>query len=194
MHAKAARRAEEIDLLLTTDLLSEGVNLQDAGIVIHLDFPWTPARMEQRVGRLARIGSRHHEVRSFAFRPPVSAQAIVRIEKILTAKMRAAGIVTERLASLSVFDPGHTYDRNPASIREAMRTILKRWLPAATPHSSKQCVVTGVAADDSGFLALLEENDQFVCIAERNGTISDEPALVLECLARNRGRSMGSVL
>ncbi|HEX9083205.1 MAG TPA: helicase-related protein, partial [Gemmatimonadaceae bacterium] len=45
--------AEAIDLLLTTDLLSEGVNLQDAAVVVHLDIPWTLARMEQRVGRVA---------------------------------------------------------------------------------------------------------------------------------------------
>src|SRR6185295_10879772 len=43
--APAAREAERIDLLLTTDLLSEGVNLQDAGVVVHLDLPWTPARL-----------------------------------------------------------------------------------------------------------------------------------------------------
>src|SRR5688572_17256933 len=44
--------AEAIDVLLATDLLSEGVNLQDANVVVHLDVPWTAARMEQRVGRV----------------------------------------------------------------------------------------------------------------------------------------------
>ena len=46
-------------LLLTTDLASEGVNLQDASVVVHLDLPWTAARLEQRVGRVARLASAH---------------------------------------------------------------------------------------------------------------------------------------
>ncbi|MEO8263039.1 MAG: DEAD/DEAH box helicase, partial [Pseudolysinimonas sp.] len=51
--------AERIDLLLTTDLASEGLNLHDASVVVHLDLPWTPARMEQRVARSRRIGALH---------------------------------------------------------------------------------------------------------------------------------------
>ena len=184
MHAKPARGAEEIDLLLTTDLLSEGINLQDAGVVIHLDFPWTPARMEQRVGRLARIGSIHREVRSFAFRPPASAEAVVRIEKILTEKMRAAGIVTERIASLTVFDTDDTRANNPALLREAIRTRARMWLADASPRCSGGCVVTGITADDAGFLALMEMKRHFILIAERSGSISDDPAVILECMNR----------
>ena len=53
----AARR---VDLLVTTDLLSEGVNLQRASVIVHLDIPWNPARLEQREGEAAsaRITSR----------------------------------------------------------------------------------------------------------------------------------------
>lgn len=58
--AAPPRDVERIDCLLTTDLLSEGINLQDASVVVHLDLPWTPARLEQRVGRARRIGSTHH--------------------------------------------------------------------------------------------------------------------------------------
>jgi len=49
--------ADRIDLLVTTDLLSEGVNLQSASVVVHLDLSWNPARLEQRVGRLRRLGA-----------------------------------------------------------------------------------------------------------------------------------------
>jgi superfamily II DNA/RNA helicase len=47
----------EIDILLTTDALSEGVNLQDCSIVINYDLPWNPMRIVQRIGRIDRIGS-----------------------------------------------------------------------------------------------------------------------------------------
>ncbi|HET7550420.1 MAG TPA: DEAD/DEAH box helicase, partial [Gemmatimonadaceae bacterium] len=53
---RAPRDIDRIDLLIATDLLSEGVNLHDASVVVHLDLPWTPARLEQRVGRSRRMG------------------------------------------------------------------------------------------------------------------------------------------
>lgn len=51
------KEGEEIHILFSTDALSEGVNLQDASIVIDYDLPWNPMRIVQRVGRVNRIGS-----------------------------------------------------------------------------------------------------------------------------------------
>ena len=48
---------KEINLLISTDALSEGVNLQDCNIVINYDLPWNPMRIVQRIGRVDRIGS-----------------------------------------------------------------------------------------------------------------------------------------
>ena len=50
-------KGEEIDILVSTDTLSEGVNLQDCSIIINYDLPWNPMRIVQRVGRVDRIGS-----------------------------------------------------------------------------------------------------------------------------------------
>ncbi len=49
---------EEIDILVSTDVLSEGQNLQDCGILVNYDLHWNPTRMVQRAGRIDRIGSR----------------------------------------------------------------------------------------------------------------------------------------
>ena len=48
---------QEIDVLVTTDTLSEGINLQDCSVVVNYDLPWNPTRLIQRVGRVDRIGS-----------------------------------------------------------------------------------------------------------------------------------------
>ncbi len=48
---------EEIDLLISTDVLSEGQNLQDCGVLINYDLHWNPTRMVQRAGRIDRIGT-----------------------------------------------------------------------------------------------------------------------------------------
>ncbi len=47
----------EIDILIATDVLSEGQNLQDAGVIINYDLHWTPIRMIQRAGRIDRLGT-----------------------------------------------------------------------------------------------------------------------------------------
>jgi hypothetical protein len=179
-NAAHPRAAEEIKLLLTTDLLSEGVNLQDAGIVIHLDFPWTPARMEQRAGRLTRIGSPHSEIHSYSFRPPASAESIVRIEAILTRKMRDAGVVTETLPSLSMFAIGDTGSTNPAHVTEEIRRILKAWVTESQPLTFTSVAVSAVRASRAGFLAMIEHDDSRRLIVEIDGRISDEPQLVLD--------------
>ena len=49
----------ELDILVSTDVLSEGQNLQDCGVLVNYDLHWNPTRMVQRAGRIDRIGSRH---------------------------------------------------------------------------------------------------------------------------------------
>ncbi|MBI3972513.1 MAG: hypothetical protein HY332_14635 [Chloroflexi bacterium] len=55
----AALEGGEIHVLLCTDAASEGLNLQRAGALVNYDLPWNPARVEQRIGRIDRIGQRH---------------------------------------------------------------------------------------------------------------------------------------
>ena len=52
-------RDDELSLLVCTDAASEGLNLQAAGAVLNYDLPWTPSKVEQRIGRIDRIGQRH---------------------------------------------------------------------------------------------------------------------------------------
>jgi superfamily II DNA/RNA helicase len=59
---KARVRSGEIKLLLGTDAASEGLNLQRLGTLINIDLPWNPTRLEQRKGRIQRIGQIRSEV------------------------------------------------------------------------------------------------------------------------------------
>ena len=60
---------DTIDLLLSTDVLAEGQNLQQCGVAINFDLPWNPMRLVQRNGRVDRIGSKHAEVQLYTFFP-----------------------------------------------------------------------------------------------------------------------------
>jgi len=58
----SSRDVEEIDVLISTDVLSEGQNLQDAAALVNYDLHWNPVRMIQRAGRIDRVGSMHAEL------------------------------------------------------------------------------------------------------------------------------------
>ena len=80
--------ALSIDVLIATDLASEGLNLQDASRVIHYDLPWTSARLTQRVGRIDRLGSAHPEIQVVTFLPPRPLADAIRVEARLLFKAR----------------------------------------------------------------------------------------------------------
>jgi superfamily II DNA or RNA helicase len=84
--------ALETDLLIATDLLSEGLNLQDAERVVHYDVPWSPARLAQRVGRIDRLGSQNESVSSVTFLPPEPLASALTLEERLAAKVAAQAV------------------------------------------------------------------------------------------------------
>ncbi len=82
------------DVLIATDLLSEGLNLQDADRVVHYDLPWSPARLAQRVGRIDRLGSHHARIETVTFLPAAPIAGALALERRLSTKgrlQRAAG-------------------------------------------------------------------------------------------------------
>jgi hypothetical protein len=75
------------DVLIATDLLSEGLNLQDASRVVHYDVPWSPARLAQRVGRIDRLGSRHGVIETVTFLPREPLAGAIASEARLARKV-----------------------------------------------------------------------------------------------------------
>ena len=59
----------ELDVLLATDVLSEGQNLQDSAIVVNWDLPWTIIKVIQRAGRVDRVGQSSKEIQLYSFKP-----------------------------------------------------------------------------------------------------------------------------
>jgi len=175
-HYPAPGAAESIDLLLTTDLLSEGVNLQDAQVVVHLDLPWTPARMEQRVGRVARMGSRHKHVHVHLLRPPTSAEAVLGSDMIVRSKWAiartevgtsASNPLPEEANSLirrddsSHVDSGTSVGESPPLKTERLRSILQSWLTHQSSVAAESArspvdddvIAATVRSPHSGFVA-----------------------------------------
>ena len=80
-------RSEEIDVLIGTDCISEGQNLQDCDTTLNYDIHWNPVRLVQRFGRIDRIGSRNHIVRMVNFWPTDDMEIYLKLENRVRARM-----------------------------------------------------------------------------------------------------------
>lgn len=81
---------DKYDLAIATDVLSEGVNLQQAGNIINYDLPWNPMRLVQRHGRIDRIGSQHKQIHLRCFFPDDELEELLQLEGRLQLKLKQA--------------------------------------------------------------------------------------------------------
>jgi superfamily II DNA or RNA helicase len=88
-HREIQGTDQEIDLLTSTDVLSEGQNLQDADTVVNYDLHWNPVRMVQRAGRIDRIGSEYDVVHSYNFIPEDALESLIRLMQRLRERLEA---------------------------------------------------------------------------------------------------------
>jgi superfamily II DNA or RNA helicase len=106
---------DKYDLVITTDVLAEGVNLQQARHIINFDLPWNPQRLVQRHGRIDRIGSPHREVFMRCFFPDADLDRILGLEERLQRKLKQAAAsvgVGEVLPGVAAVDRSITETRD----------------------------------------------------------------------------------
>jgi superfamily II DNA or RNA helicase len=86
-----ARKKDQgtIRLLITTDILSEGVNLHRSNVVMNYDIPWNPIRMMQRVGRINRVDSKHDRIYTYNFFPAGPLNENIKLKEAAEAKISA---------------------------------------------------------------------------------------------------------
>ena len=82
----------DIDLLIATDCISEGQNLQDCDTVLNYDIHWNPVRLIQRFGRIDRIGSRNPSVHMHNYWPTNDMDVYLKLENRVQARMALADI------------------------------------------------------------------------------------------------------
>ena len=79
---------EEIDILIATDCISEGQNLQDCDYLINYDIHWNPVRIIQRFGRIDRIGSRNKVIQLVNFWPDVTLDEYINLKAKVETRMK----------------------------------------------------------------------------------------------------------
>lgn len=80
--------ASQTRILIATDVLSEGQNLQDSARVINYDLPWAIIRLIQRAGRVDRIGQKSDIIHCYSFLPAEGVENIIRLRRRLTDRLR----------------------------------------------------------------------------------------------------------
>lgn len=139
------RRYGEIDILISTDALSEGVNLQDADAVVNFDLPWNPMIIVQRVGRVNRIGN-EKDVYVLNFTPSREIEILVGILNKLKQKIEDITLVVgkeSRILSPEEEISVETFGERIKSIAELSMTDLedfsiseefKQWFEGGIPQ------------------------------------------------------------
>ena len=169
---------ERVTLLLSTDVSSEGVNLQDASVVVHLDMPWNPARLAQRVGRIRRPGGAA-TVRAYLLAPPAPSELLLDVERRLRRKLREAERTIGRsLAVLPVLgtltdDVG--CDRGRAAALGDLSEALRAWSRQSVPEGHDQfsrVIVAGVEGTQGGWLAALGDGTLITSLDDGHGDVT----------------------
>lgn len=187
--ARARNQKDDYKILVSTEVLSEGVNLHRSNIVINYDIPWNPTRLIQRVGRINRIDTAFNKIYTFNFFPTEQVESEIELTKIAKSKISAfftllggdSAILTEGepISSHELFDKllsrktiteeeeGEESELRYLKIIENIRNNnpglfekIKR-LPKKA-RSAKKCS-TGIPACDSA-----TATDKNVCATDRN--------------------------
>ncbi|MBO5005419.1 MAG: helicase, partial [Clostridia bacterium] len=82
------KQKNDYRILVTTDVLAEGMNLHRSNVIINYDLPWNPTRIMQRVGRINRVGTKHDEIYVFNFFPTSKSSEQMSLEENIITKMQ----------------------------------------------------------------------------------------------------------
>lgn len=87
--ARALFPKDDFRVLITTEVLSEGVNLHRSNVVINYDIPWNPTRLMQRVGRINRVDTNFDRIYTFNFFPTIQSNDQIKLKEAAEAKINA---------------------------------------------------------------------------------------------------------
>lgn len=81
-------KMNDYNIILTTDVLAEGVNLHRANVIVNYDTPWNSTRLMQRIGRVNRIGSASKHIYNYVFYPSREGNREINLNQIALSKIQ----------------------------------------------------------------------------------------------------------
>lgn len=194
-----------IRVLVSTDVLSEGQNLQDAAIVVNFDLPWAIVRLIQRAGRVDRIGQHAETIRCYSFEPAEGVEKIILLRKRVRTRLRESGEVlgtdeqffvdAEESQTVDLYNErsGVLDDTDDEDV-DLGSFAFEIWKQAtkdnpklrATVEELPDVVYSGKAAPEAGSLAFIrtaQDNDALVWLTSDGAVLSESPIAVLNAAA-----------
>ena len=101
---------KELRVLITTDVLSEGQNLQDGHIIVNYDLPWAIIRLIQRAGRVDRIGQKSDKILCYSFLPEDGVEKIIKLRSRLKERIKQNAEVVGSDETFFDGDPVNIHD------------------------------------------------------------------------------------
>jgi superfamily II DNA/RNA helicase len=111
------KQKNDYNIILTTDVLAEGVNLHRSNVIINYDTPWNSTRLMQRIGRVNRIGSKFKNIYNYVFYP--SAEGNVQINLIKTSLIKIQSFHTALGEDSQIYSPDEIIDLDLDRLFEA---------------------------------------------------------------------------
>lgn len=173
MTIKSELFSGRLRLMFCSDAASEGLNLQAARVLINVDVPWTPARLEQRIGRIARLGQRAKEVDVYNVWYPYSIEARMyhRIQNRLVQSNIAIGEFPEVMASAikkSVLSGQDEDSKGLQELKDLRNSYQIKALEALWDSQQNGATISSLIR--KRLMALCDENFELVDVS-RDGTI-----------------------
>ncbi|MEE8391932.1 MAG: helicase-related protein [Anaerolineae bacterium] len=164
---------EDLRILVATDVLSEGLNLQDANHIINYDLHWNPIRLIQRVGRVDRIGTEHTTIYAYNFLPETGLERELGIERRLEHRIteihhtigedapilhRSERVNKEAMYAIYRGDPSVLEDEPKADIFNLLEAeeLMRQLQPRAQHFASQQGHRSGIGRATSAHCPRLQ--------------------------------------
>ena len=179
----AVHEREACGVLIATDVLAEGMNLQDADGVVSYDLPWNPVRLIQRSGRVDRMGSPHRQVEVFNFIPDRDFDALLGLVRRLRGKLETVRSVVGLEHSILESEPFDNAFCSSDSDSFSLRARFARLPP---------CDGIPVAAIGSNRTFVgVSRGAEWSCFVERDGALLEAPGEVDAVLSKALSTDVG---
>ena len=139
----------QVDILVCTDSASEGLNLQECGALINYDLPWNPMRVEQRIGRIDRIGQRYDEVTilNYSYEDTVETDIYERLDTRIGLFENVVGEMQPILSGVSAQIRSATLEADQDESHAAVERVDKEFSDQIEQQESRDRVDVGESLD-----------------------------------------------
>lgn len=139
-----------VDILVCTDSASEGLNLQECGALINYDLPWNPMRVEQRIGRIDRIGQRYDKVTilNYSYEDTVETDIYERLDARIGLFENVVGDMQPILSGVSSQIRSATLETERDESRDAVERADQEFSDRIEKQEESDSVDVGESLDD----------------------------------------------